>query len=471
MAAPRLHAFVLSALLAGWLSLSATPASAAEAACCSPEQAREDLSVLFAGLEAAHPRLYFHLPREQALQQRQQLLAGFGQKQPVASLWRTLARLVAALGDGHTTLRLPFEAFEPPVGHGTYRFFPFPVRLLPGDQLEVLADPLQRGLSPGTRLLAVNGQPVTSLLAALRPFIAGELPAFREYELAHSFPFYLPLLGEPTADFTLDVLADGQPRHQSIEGTRTSEWQELGAAVDTLPEFAYRYRILPESGAALLDFRSCEDPERFAGFLAEMFSRLQQQGIGTLIVDLRRNGGGNSRLGEQLVQYLAPAPFRQYSRIDNKVSLLAQDEWGCKGKPSKRGNWPEICRAPRGSMLSEPGEFTDPLPANQRFGGKVYALIGPGTFSSAADLAVMLKDFHLATLVGEETGGLASSYGDYLEFNLPNSRFGVHVSYRFFVRPSGDTRPEGVKPDLAADATLYPDQDPALAKVLALIAH
>ncbi|MEZ0372064.1 MAG: hypothetical protein ACAI44_23445, partial [Candidatus Sericytochromatia bacterium] len=157
----RVAARLLNAALAGalLLGLPAQAATQPAAECCSPEQAREDLNVLFAGLEAAHPRLYFHLSREQVLQRRRQLLAGFGQKQSVASLWRALAPLVAALGDGHTSLRLPFEAFEPPVGQGTYRFFPFPVRLLPGDQLEVLADPLQRGLSPGTRLLAVNGQP------------------------------------------------------------------------------------------------------------------------------------------------------------------------------------------------------------------------------------------------------------------------------------------------------------------------
>lgn len=46
------------------------------------------------------------------------------------------------------------------------------------------------------------------------------------------------------------------------------------------------------------------------------------------------------------------------------------------------------------------------------FGGKVIVLIGPRTFSSASDLADAIKTYHLATLVGQETGGRVNTFGD-----------------------------------------------------------
>jgi hypothetical protein len=50
-------------------------------------------------------------------------------------------------------------------------------------------------------------------------------------------------------------------------------------------------------------------------------------------------------------------------------------------------------------------------------------------------------------LVGEETGGLACSFGDTYPFRLPNSRIEVRVSYKYFIRPSGEITEGGIKPD------------------------
>ena len=82
-----------------------------------------------------------------------------------------------------------------------------------------------------------------------------------------------------------------------------------------------------------------------------------------------------------------------------------------------------------------------------RFDGKVYVLISNYTFSAAAMLAVVVKDWQLGTLVGEETGGRANFYGSSYQFDLPNTGIPTRVSYAQFVRPSGVKDGKGAIPD------------------------
>ncbi|PKL74457.1 MAG: hypothetical protein CVV27_20410 [Candidatus Melainabacteria bacterium HGW-Melainabacteria-1] len=114
-------------------------------------------------------------------------------------------------------------------------------------------------------------------------------------------------------------------------------------------------------------------------------------------------------------------------------------------------------------------EAEPPYAATQRFNGQIYVLIGPETFSSAADLAVTLQDHNFATLIGQETGGLASSYGDFVSYDLGHSRLRAGASARFFVRPNGDRSLQGAKPHVTVAAEIGPSSDPALSKALELI--
>ena len=74
-------------------------------------------------------------------------------------------------------------------------------------------------------------------------------------------------------------------------------------------------------------------------------------------------------------------------------------------------------------------------------------LISSHTFSSAADFAATIKDYNIGILIGEETGGLATCYGDVYGFDLPNTHLAAGVSHKYFIRPSGIDDDQGVLPD------------------------
>jgi len=81
------------------------------------------------------------------------------------------------------------------------------------------------------------------------------------------------------------------------------------------------------------------------------------------------------------------------------------------------------------------------------FYGDTYFLISKNTFSSAVMLASTVKDYNIGYLIGEETGGLATHYGDIYSFVLPKTNLNVGVSHKYFVRPNGLNTVRGVLPD------------------------
>jgi C-terminal processing protease CtpA/Prc len=96
-------------------------------------------------------------------------------------------------------------------------------------------------------------------------------------------------------------------------------------------------------------------------------------------------------------------------------------------------------------------------------------------FSSAVIFADAFRDYSVGTIVGCETGGTPSHYGDPRSFTLKNSGIDFGVSNTHFNAPKprpGDDE-HGVLPDVAATSELLvpyqSDADPVRAFTLAHI--
>ena len=107
-----------------------------------------------------------------------------------------------------------------------------------------------------------------------------------------------------------------------------------------------------------------------------------------------------------------------------------------------------------------------------RYTGQVYVLIDEGTYSSATMFAATIKDYGIGTLVGEETGGLASHFGEVYPFRLPETKLSFGCSSKQFMRPSGEDDGRGVLPDITIDPEEFrrrPPDDMGIATALNLI--
>jgi C-terminal processing protease CtpA/Prc len=180
-------------------------------------------------------------------------------------------------------------------------------------------------------------------------------------------------------------------------------WEALsvpqGLSRQRLGEY-YWYQYLPETKALYLQYSTCREmPDQpFRSFVTDLFAFADSHTVERIVVDLRRNGGGSSRVVKPLVR-------------------------GLKARPELTGR------------------------------GHLYALIGRRTVSSGMFAALDLKNECDAVLVGEPTGAKPNAYGDRRSFRLPSSGVEVTYSTKCF-RLITDSDPEALNPDIAVSCSL-----------------
>jgi C-terminal processing protease CtpA/Prc len=92
---------------------------------------------------------------------------------------------------------------------------------------------------------------------------------------------------------------------------------------------------------------------------------------------------------------------------------------------------------------------TKPGKNELRYTGKLCVLTGPNTFSSANMLANAIKDYKLATIIGEATGESPNDYGELYWNQLPNTGLKYFTCTKQYIRANGDADdPSPVLPDI-----------------------
>lgn len=169
----------------------------------------------------------------------------------------------------------------------------------------------------------------------------------------------------------------------------------------------------------------------FREFLDAMYAEMQRCAVELLVVDIRYNGGGNSLLGDMLLETLLPETqtFERYETylrmsdfLQKHTKLLAAEEAVKDGLLNQKA-------------IKWMGEFANRKRLPRRYTGRVVFIQGQNTFSSANYLATTIKDNKLFTLIGSDTSQKPTCYGDILPVVLPYTQTRAFVSHSYFCRP------------------------------------
>jgi len=437
-------------------------------------EATEDLEFLFKTIEQVHPNVLANLSKDRYRQLKEDSRAALAAaardkgRVPRAVLATTAAKAAASLGDGHTSCWLTADLWE--AGDVPACMPPFRLKWQAG---EVVIDRAIPGLERlnGARLLEINGKPFAEAMAAVLAHLSGER---QEFQIAN-------FLDRQEVYWVLTRPVQGPEMAVTI-GRDGDEPETVKSPL--IPHERYR-RELPEVRDArpagrhefLHDGRTCY--WRFDGFhvsdaaresVDAVFKDVREHKARNLVIDLRFNGGGNSRAAEYILDYLTSERYRFFSRVEVKVSKPLRSA-------ERLGVLDPLAGLVPGRVVSGKSSWRRPCDVEHRFDGSLYVIVGPRTFSTASGFAHVVKDYHLGTLVGEETGGVRLCFGDCPSFHMPNSnlRFGVSMKRFHAPIPAPDDATRGSVPDvpIAADC-LDPfagSADPELAFVLDLVAR
>ena len=263
---------------------------------------------------------------------------------------------------------------------------------------------------------------------------------------------------------TLGPLRDGHTSLttlQRIQESRraarpASQTQDVPGSVDMDPIMRrhasnYDYRLFPDQSICYLQFNQCMDvPDApFETFLDDMFARMEENRIKTLVVDAQYNSGGSSRLCGQLLLHLRPwdkmQDFTTYIRFSDLMAAYDPRIAKAKVEWQSHGHQDELYRVP---AQKRPKGFRQP----KLFKGRVVFVMGKRTYSSAGILLTLARDNHIGTIIGTTSTFSPSHFGEILPYRLPNTGVLGSIPCKYFVRPDAATADAPcLEPDIAID--------------------
>ncbi len=334
---------------------------------------------------------------------------------------RLLQECVARLNDGHTSVTAEWGSGRPAACP------PLGISSIGGKAVITEAGKTEEiktsGIKAGDEITHIDGCPVQDVLREkIYPYLFASTSQWRDLE---AYPQLLTGPRESKISLTIKT-QEGTVRKVSL--TRKAGGLALlpkRAAGHELVE----YRDLGNGIAyvSLNGFGSDEVVQRFIGKAKQI-----NEAKG-LILDVRENGGGNSRYGDEIISCLIdkPIPDTCWKTPQYRAAFRA---WG-RDEPWYIGE----------KRMIKPG-------IANRFPGPVVILIGPKTFSAGEDFVVPLKAAGRATVVGQRSGG---STGQPLEFRFLEGKIFGRVCAKRDQYPDGrDFVGTGIIPDVEVSPTL-----------------
>lgn len=409
----------------------------------TPEQLVEDVDFYLRTLDEAHINPYAHISARELRARADEIKAHVRRHGPMTQkeFWVLFMPLVSTIQDSHSYVVDPRFFIKPEEDRTKY----FPVFTVYIDGKIVVKESFaDERVERGAIITGINGVKSDGLIRK----ISGHRPGV-ERERVESAILWLwvgaaELFGRPEV---FDVsFSDG--REMRIKGLGLPEIiRKQNAARPAGPASApddspLELKLLGD-GVAYLNARTFSyDLEKYKEVLRDAFTRIKSAGVGNLIVDVRGNSGGNSALGDALLDMFNSKPYRQYS-VKWKRSEQFVEDMRRRDRPV-----PDNYRAlrPR-EILSGESRVVEPGDNPLRFKGRVYVLSAKETFSSGQMFLAIVKDNKLAKIIGEETTAPVCNFGEVLFFNLPHSRLRASVSVKEFAPPAGCKDARGVVPD------------------------
>lgn len=334
-----------------------------------------------------------------------------------------LMQLVALIGDSHTALAWNTM--------GDFAVIPLQMAVYPDGIYVIAADRDYEVVLRG-RLVEIENMPVDDVLAQLSTIVSYENDQWLRKQAGGLLSVADILVGleilpdREGGNFTFET-EDGDMIALDVSTVLSSEIRSssLDMVVSTAqvadpPTYWYYARVVYgyerlADGVLYVAYNQCaSDPEYpVAQFIADVLVEIDSGDINQVIIDLRRNSGGDSRLLEPLIT-------------------------GIKAREA----------------INQPG--------------KLYVLIGPDVYSSAVLNAVQLQRDTAALLVGEPTGQPPNHYGEMKTLTLLNTGLVVTYSTNYFTYVDEDMA--ALEPDILVISTaqdLFAGRDPVLEAVLA----
>jgi len=398
---------------------------------------RADLAELKRALHDMPPDLYRTADPVQLERAFRRIETELGNSPPLDrdAAWRLFATLNPVLADGH--LLVGFVDWRGDTrAHlaASGALFPFEVQVSPQCEIRVRAT-LGGRISPleNLRLRTINKLSAQRVCEQMLARAHGDTINFRADLLSRRFWFYYwKLFGAPPA-FDLDLV--GLKDTQSFPAS--TELPQVLADEASFERQFWLETLTEDTVALKLGTFAWPDKQQLLDFTRASFEKMHDIGTKNLVIDLRDNGGGDDVMWlEGVMPYIATKSYRTGSTYRKRVVVADPEKGEVVGSvvDGKIETW----------YPAQPG---NPL----RFKGRVYVVVGPGTYSSAVIFSNVVQEFGFGIVAGVGESVRADLSGGVRRTTLTHSGLIVAAPRFQLNRPSGAREPVLFHPDLYFD--------------------
>lgn len=375
----------------------------------SAAEVKQLLTDTYQELALKHPGLYRYTPVKAFDSYVDSLRNTITDSLTEPEVYRKLKPFIARVGCLHTGISLPQQYTDSlnqlpnllPLQVALYQQRLYIVKNLSGDT----------ALQPGLEITAINNRPVSSLLAEILPAIAtdGYNKTLPNRAVYHLFPLLYRSQIQLADQFTLQLQQQRITREYTIPARPYTAIAGNGFLKEPVAAQQLSFAIHNNTGVLTVHSFSASDIKKggqnFSSFIKDVFTKLSDQHIPDLILDLRDNTGGSDGNAALLCSYFFDTAFRYWDRIV-VTEAIARDIKGATTlfyrKPVQKDS---VWLWQKARTVRDFDYYEVQQPAARNYTGRVYVLINGFCMSSCADVTAVLAHHKKAVFIGEETGG------------------------------------------------------------------
>ncbi|KKO47758.1 hypothetical protein VT06_15410 [Arsukibacterium sp. MJ3] len=429
---------------------------------------QQDFQQLYQDLQRGSYDLFAHYPKTRYDQSFEQYLVKIDSPMTELQARKHFMQFVALANIAHTRIDLPAAQYRDFVKAGG-KTLPFSFNINGADVRVASYFGSSEQVQVGDRVLSINGTAIAAFLQPLQRYVAADNSTLRdrltEAQLtpllwlhhgeqdSYSMTLQHQVTGESYSMQQKTLSHTEQAEHSSAhsgEGAKPRQYKIIADNVGYLQPGPF-YNIYAATDAEIWD------TTEFHSFIDEAFTALLKADVTAIMIDLRGNPGGTNSFSDHMLAWFANKPFRFASDFRIKVSNLS--------RAANKARMPENAPADaislqlehfyagqkQGEVLSFPLSYSQPHSKERNISAtdiQVFILIDRYSYSNAVSVAAIAQDYQFATVIGEPTADLATTYAAMETFTLLHTGLIVGYPKALIIRPNGNTQPAGVTPDI-----------------------
>lgn len=383
--------------------------------CFTKQQVIQDVDYVMDTIKKCHVGCLNGIP-EEVLKQKELEIKHLSEKTNLIEEWRIISRILAKLHDAHSrTLspeflcrdRLPFD-----IEFNDNKFF------------------CTSGEFKNAEIIEINSIKIPDIYENFKLNFSYEIE-----EWAHANFFRSPIFFTKStlARAGIDTFKPVEVTFRTDSGVKIQKFEFVPIEFESSHASPFvSYKIDKENSVGIFTLNECNFNEEYINKVDKFFADIAANNIKNVIIDLRKNTGGDSRVAEYFAIYLKNLENIKIGKFEERIDDRIQT-----------------------FQIKYTSEELKNFQADRNlFSGNIFILTSNVTFSSAMLFARDFSDNNLATLVGEIPGNSPTSFGDISnhKYYTPNSKLGFNTTYKKFYRPDNTKDTNKLIPDVQVTA-------------------